>query len=85
MIVDDDGDRDDDGNTTNNGDANDDNATDYEVDKNEPPTMVKGKKSKAAITATKKAGAKTTGDDVIEVNTLRVKRPSIAMPQRTSQ
>ncbi len=85
MIVDDDGDRDDDGNTTNDGNANDNNATDYEVGENEPPTMVKGKKSKAVITATKKAGAKMTGDDVIEVNTLRVKRPSIALPQHTSQ
>jgi hypothetical protein len=60
---------DDDGNTTNDGNANDDNAADYKVDKNKPPTMVKGKKSKAAVTATKKAGAKTTGDNVIKVDT----------------
>jgi hypothetical protein len=69
LIADNNGDTDDDGNTTNNGDGNDDNVTDYEVNKNEPPTMVKGKKSKAAVTATKKAGAKTTGDNVIKVDT----------------
>ena len=69
MIADDHGNTDDNGNTTNDGDANDNNTTDYEVDENGPPTMVKGKKSKAAVTATKKAGAKTTGDNVIQVNT----------------
>jgi hypothetical protein len=69
LIADNDGDTDDNSNTTNNGDANDNNATDYKVDKNKPPTMVKGKKSKAAVTTTKKAGAKTTGDDVVKVDT----------------
>ena len=69
MIADDNGNMDDDGNTTNDGNTNDDNAADYKVDKNKPPTMVKGKKSKAAVTATKKAGAKTTGDNVIKVDT----------------
>jgi hypothetical protein len=69
LIADDDGNMDNDGNTTNDGNANDDNAADYKVDKNKPPTMVKGKKSKAAVTATKKAGAKTTGDNVIKVDT----------------
>jgi hypothetical protein len=69
LIADDNGDTDDDGNTTNDGNTNDNNTTDYEVDENKSPTMVKGKKSKAAVTATKKAGAKTTGDNVIQVDT----------------
>jgi hypothetical protein len=65
FIADDDDNTDDNGNMTNNGNANDGN----EVDKNEPPTMAKGKKNKATTTATKKAGNKTTGDNDIEVGT----------------
>ncbi len=54
---------------TNNGDANDNNLTNNEVNENEPPTVEKGKKNKAAATATKKASAKTMGDNVIKVDT----------------
>ena len=48
-----------------------DNTTDNEGDKNEPPsTMAKAKKSKASATASKKkASTKTTGEDVIDLDT----------------
>jgi hypothetical protein len=54
----------DDGNAINN--------NDNKVDKNKPPNMAKTaatKKTKAAASAPKKAGAKTMGEDVININT----------------
>ncbi len=42
--------------------------------------MAKGKKNKAATTAMKKAGAKTMGEDVIEVDTPQSKKAKRAPP-----
>ncbi len=53
----------------NNGDANNDDATDIEVNENKLPTMAKGEKNKAAATAAKKAGAKMVGDNIVMVDT----------------